>query len=499
MSTRSLPSRPNLDQLKRQAHELHRAHRAGKPSAAARIVAHHPRLKGQPLQAVLDKPITLADAQLVLAREYGLESWARLKQRVEIASRVAKFTPHPRFDDAVAAMDYGDLDRLRRLITSDPTLVQARTNLDPPYGYFTAATLLHHVAGNPSRGRLSGQLPPLPQNSAGIARLLLDAGADVMARTLGPHGGTTMGLLITSKQASDANVTGPLIDVLLAYGAKLDVTSEDALDGALANHAPRAAEKMIELGAKGDVLAAAALGRMDWLRTFFDSEGLLRSRPRRNGQEMPARDAIGLALLYAYVREQRDAVEFLLDKDANWNMTGVNNGTILHRAAWDGDLAMVQRLVAKGADISNRDNPFNSTPLSWAQHNKQDEVFEWMRTHCAIDLHDAVGFGLREHVEARLREDPASINMRRDHWDIPQCTPLHWAAWVNIENVDGVQLRDPIAREQLVKLLLDHGAAPNIVAGNGLTPLDVAEAAGPTATGIVALLKDRGARRAADL
>src|SRR5581483_11288950 len=84
-------------------------------------------------------------------------------------------------------------------------------------------------------------------------------------------GGTTMGLLITSKQASDANVTGGLIDVLLAYGAPLDVTREDALDGPLANHAPRAAEKMIELGAKPDVLAAAALGRMDLLRAFFDS------------------------------------------------------------------------------------------------------------------------------------------------------------------------------------------------------------------------------------
>ena len=120
-------------------------------------------------------------------------------------------------------------------------------------------------------------------------------------------------------------------------------------------------------------------------------------------------------------------MDFLLEKDGNWDMIGVNNGAALHRAAWDGDLAMVQRLVAKGADISNRDNPFNSTPPSWAQHNKQDEVFGWFRAHCAIDLHDAVGFDLREHVEARLREDPASVNKRLDQWDIPQCTPLDGA------------------------------------------------------------------------
>jgi ankyrin repeat protein len=169
----------------------------------------------------------------------------------------------------------------------------------------------------------------------------------------------------------------------------------------------------------------------------------------------------------------------------------------LHRAAWEGDLVMVQRLVAKGADMKNRDNPFYSTPLSWAQHNKQDEVFQWIRTHCAIDLHDAVCFDLREHVEARLREDPASVNTRLDQWDIPQCTPLHWAAWLTLEDVDGVHSHDPSSREELVKLLLEKGADPNVVAGNGLTPLDVADAA--KAAGIAALLERHGARRAADL
>src|SRR5262249_663150 len=198
-----------------------------------------------------------------------------------------------------------------------------------------------------------------------------------------------------------------------------------------------AAEKMIELGAKVDVCAAAALGRMDFLRDCFDHNGRLRSRPRRRGKVMSQRDAVGLAMLFAYVNKHADAVDFLLEKDGNWNMPGVNNGAALHRAAWDGDLAMVQRLVAKGADMTNRDNPFHSTPLSWAQHNKQDEVFHWMRTHCAIDLYEAVCFDLREHIDARLREDPASINNRLDHWDIPQCTPLHWAAWSHYEDVDG--------------------------------------------------------------
>jgi hypothetical protein len=480
MSSRALPDRPNLAQLRRQAQELRRAHRRREPGAAARIAAHHPELKGASIDATLDRALALADAQLVVAREYGFDSWTRLKHRVELAELVSAHTPHPRFDEAVAAIDAGDLDTLGRLLAADPALVHARTNLEPPYHYFTGATLLHHVAGNPDRGRLSGDLPPLTLAIVDVARLLLDAGADVDARTLGPNGGSTMGLLLTSKPASDAHVSGPLIDLLVARGARLDVTSAEMLRGSLANHAPRAAEKMIELGAPVDVCAAAALGRMDLLRDQFDHLGRLRVAARRGRRPMRGRDAIGLALLFAYVNGQRDAVDFLLEKDGNWNVIGVNNGTVLHRAAWDGDLAMVQRLVAKGADIGNRQNPFTATPFSWADHNRQAEVVAWMRAHCAIDLHDAVCFDLPEHVDARLRGDPTSVDARLDQWDLPQGTALHWAA--------------ALGRETLASTLLAHGADPNVLAGNGRTALDLVDA--ERAPGLHAMLAAAGGRSA---
>ena len=384
--------------------------------------------------------------------------------------------PHPGFEAAVAALDSGELGRLHELLESDPALIHARTNLDPPYHYFTGATLLHHVAGNSGRGQL-------PRNVVEIARLLLDSGADVHAMTLGPNPADTMGLLITSEQASDAGASGPLMDLLLERGARLDLKKTDALDAPLANHAPRAAERMIELGAKADVLAAAALGRMDLLRAAFNDEGRLRSRPRRHGKTMSERDAIGLAMLYAYVRGQSDAVDFLLEKEGNWDMIGVNNGTALHRAAGSGDLAMVRRLVAKGADVSDRNNPFHATPMSWADHAGQDAVCRWMREHCAVDLHDAVSFDLRDHVEARLRDRPESVNDRIDHWRIPQSTALHWAASMN--------------REGMAKLLLERGADPNILAGNGLTALDLAEERG--ATGVAKWVEQHGGKRSSEL
>src|SRR5262245_43855102 len=116
MPTRSLPPRPNLNQLKLQATELERAHPAGQLSAAARILAHHPKMKGRSPQVVLDQPLTRAAAQLVIAREYGFQSWTQLKHRVELGSRIAKFTSHPRFYEAVAAIDAGDIGHLRNLI-----------------------------------------------------------------------------------------------------------------------------------------------------------------------------------------------------------------------------------------------------------------------------------------------------------------------------------------------------------------------------------------------
>jgi hypothetical protein len=105
---------------------------------------------------------------------------------------VADFEPHPRFHEAVAAIDEGDVARLAALLTTHPELVYARTNLDDSHGYFAGATLLHHVAWNP------GRPAPVPSDIVAIARLLIDRGADVAAVTSGANGGSTMGLLITS-------------------------------------------------------------------------------------------------------------------------------------------------------------------------------------------------------------------------------------------------------------------------------------------------------------
>ena len=74
-STRTLPPQPNLNQLRRQARELLDAFKAGEPGVSAEVHAHY-------RNAVPDT-FALHDAQLVLARAYGFDSWPRLKSHVD--------------------------------------------------------------------------------------------------------------------------------------------------------------------------------------------------------------------------------------------------------------------------------------------------------------------------------------------------------------------------------------------------------------------------------
>jgi len=81
MPDRTLPDRPNLEQYKKQAKEMHRAAADGDAAVLARMRKHHPRLRDNAADHAL--AINLADAQLVLAREHGYESWPAFAQHVE--------------------------------------------------------------------------------------------------------------------------------------------------------------------------------------------------------------------------------------------------------------------------------------------------------------------------------------------------------------------------------------------------------------------------------
>jgi len=53
--------------------------------------------------------------------------------------------------------------------------------------------------------------------------------------------------------------------------------------------------------------------------------------------------------------------------------------TLLHSAAWDGDLDRIRALLAAGADPTIRDRRFGGRPLDWAVHAFQTEAEALLR------------------------------------------------------------------------------------------------------------------------
>lgn len=70
---------PHLDNLKKQAKQIVRWHREGYHPVAQRIRASLPHFNDIDAAAILSKPFALSDAQELIARELGFESWQALR------------------------------------------------------------------------------------------------------------------------------------------------------------------------------------------------------------------------------------------------------------------------------------------------------------------------------------------------------------------------------------------------------------------------------------
>ncbi|MGH9833550.1 MAG: hypothetical protein ACRD9Y_11070, partial [Blastocatellia bacterium] len=124
-STLRLPARPSLEQLRKQAKELLRDYRAGSIAAVERLSAVIPRLA----DTAQSGDVTLADAQFVLAREYGFESWAKLAHHVETVNPSERRERYEKLAVDLVAACGGDAEALERLNEQFPralTLDQLR-------------------------------------------------------------------------------------------------------------------------------------------------------------------------------------------------------------------------------------------------------------------------------------------------------------------------------------------------------------------------------------
>jgi ankyrin repeat protein len=157
MPNRSLPVRPDLDQLRHQAKDLLKAIHNGDPEALDDLQAFHP----DPPDPASAK---LADAQLILARSYQAPSWPRLVQACELIDAIWK-------DDAEA---------VRALILEHPHLLHEHatirnSNWGPPMSYAAnlgrdAIISLLHELGATDLEKALGRA--VLQSQMGTARML---------------------------------------------------------------------------------------------------------------------------------------------------------------------------------------------------------------------------------------------------------------------------------------------------------------------------------------
>lgn len=415
-----LPEHPDLAQARRQAKELLHAAQGGDAGARARLAA-------------VSAPLTLAGAQLALARELGQPSWAALVREIEARTaaipenvvRFLRFSVNLQIGAAArmlhenpalaqsgfpAAVVLGDVARVRAELDRDPG---AATRVDPGSGW----SALHLACA--SRFHLD---PARAPGLAEVARLLLDAGAEIDGASTGRRCWRPLECAVTSANSSSNNE--PIIRLLLERGAPvrsetlvaslyaaggtwclelLTKTADggpelltEALAEAVAGADRDAVAVLLAAGADPDIpgpdgrsarrraLAAGVAETVELLGGGSDDpvdrmlEALVTAN-RDSARRLAAADP-GLvgrlepadreALVAAAEHGNRAAVALMLEHgfpvDTRRHASDDDGATALHAAAWAGSAETVALLLDRGADVGARDARWHSQPLEWA-------------------------------------------------------------------------------------------------------------------------------------
>jgi ankyrin repeat protein len=396
MPLRDLPARPNLEQLKKQAKSLLRAAHARDADALRRFAAALPSLAGVPADRLAPGDLALHDAQSVVAREYGFDSWPLLREEVEART----LSLEAAVDAFVRAATGGASGRAARLLAlwpaiasatlhtalvlGDADLVEARLQADPA---------LTTKAGGPQ------QWEPLlyvchtsaagtPEQRAGLVRI---------ARRL-----VALGANPNTPYHWNWHPELPRTPL---WGATLvvnDLALSEALLEAGAN--PTDGVTMHIAGGGGNLAALDLLARYG-----ANVDGIPGGVPPLVYMMLWARPA--------------DGPFWLLDHGADANLSWGEAGEApLHVAARRWDAAMVERLVAHGADISRR-RADGATAHTLAELHGHHDIAEWLLAHGAVDelapvdrLAAACARGDRATADAMLASHPDLRNdLRPEH------------------------------------------------------------------------------------
>ena len=220
------------------------------------------------------------------------------------------------FEQAADAVVQGDIPALRNLLADDPVLASARSRR--PH----RCTLLHYLGAN----GIESERAKTPANAVEVIRVLLAAGADPNASCYTYRGGpdeTTLGLLTSSSHPRDAGLTLSMVAALVDGGAR-------------SNEVYHLLTRLA--GAPPDAVAD------------FDPDSAVAGR----------------ALVECATLREQAMLFALLDAGVDIDARREDGATALHQAAIDGDTALVEALLKRGADLSLRDHVYEGTAAGWA-------------------------------------------------------------------------------------------------------------------------------------
>jgi len=427
---------PNNLHEEEQAALLLKAFGFGETDALNRVGQHLPQVRHLERAELPAYPLSLKDAQTVIAREYGLKSWGALRLAIKLKN-VDYGDALEQFKRLVYARDAAGLDAL---LQGHPEL---RQTLDDPHFDFGSTAviiaksdldvvdvLLKHGADiNAMSQWWAGDFHVLEIASAELAGALIERGATVTAHAAAEQGWLEWLSDAYDKDPAIVNERGgdgktPLhyaqdpvvMDWLLARGADLEARDHDHESTALqwkigeGNH--DAARELIKRGATVDVFAAVVLGDTELVKAALERyPHAIRARVNHGGYELtPTADGshqyvyafsgagmsphqvaleYGHAEIFDYLVEQSPLDMRLLafcaagQAEAARQIVAANPEIVpqlgeadqrqLLHAAWTGKLEVVKLMVSLGFNLHIRDDDA-MMPLHWAAFHGYHEV-----------------------------------------------------------------------------------------------------------------------------